>query len=282
MAVVVGLVMLGLRWSAVLESITFIHPGAKQFATPRGVEDVFFESSDGVKLHGWFMPARGRPRGPANGLSTSGPAPAVLHCHGNEASVDAHASWSDFICEHGVSVFVFDYRSFGRSQDAGRMLTRKHLMRDSRAAYAYLASRADVDPKRIGVYGVSLGGTFALELAAEHPEIRAVATVCTFSSWPAVAADYAPVIGRLLIETGMAQVENVKRLGTRPLLLVHGNHDTIVSYQHAGVLLKAAEEAGVRARLIGVVGADHLDVLTRRPGVMAEIGAFFGKELGAE
>ena len=190
--VIVSVLFLGLRWSGVLESTGFIHPRLTTFPTPPDAQDVFFQTSDGLKLHGWFLPALGRKAGDP-------PGPVVLHCHGNAGSIDEHISWSDFLTNRGISVFLFDYRSFGRSADGGRWLTRNDLMRDSRAALAYLKTRPDVDPKRIGVYGCSLGGAFALGLAAENPSIACAATVCTFSSWPAVASDFVPVLSYVLI-----------------------------------------------------------------------------------
>lgn len=269
---VLAVIMGTLRWTGFMESVGFIHPGSSTFATPRYFQDVEFAAADGTRLHGWFMPARNRSAG-------AGPAPAVLHVHGNQASIDIHADWSNFLTDRGISVLVFDYRSFGRSQNVGQLLTREQMLSDTRAAFETLIARKDVDRAHVGVYGVSLGGAFALALAAERPEIASVCTLATFSSWPAVAGDYVPVLGQLLIRTGMAQSSNAAKLGSRPLLIVHGDRDVVVNVRHASVIADAASAAGVKVEKLIVAGAGHIDILDERFPAERAIADFFERTL---
>lgn len=253
------------------ESIAFYFPMREEFQTPPGFEDVTITTSDGVRLHAWFMPARNR--APDAGL-----APTVLHCHGNAGNISMHEEFSRFLTFAGVNVLIFDYRSYGRSERRG-MLNRHRCMTDTRAAYAYLLTRADVDPQRIGIYGVSLGGAFALQLAAEHPEIASICTVSAFTSFPDVAADHLPVLARLLIRRGLDGSENATRLGTRPYLIVHGDLDTIIPPAHGDRLAAIAKSAGTPVQTYRVKDAGHNDVLFTSDEAKQQIAEFFTRTL---
>ena len=82
LAATLVVVFAAVRWTSVLERVAFFHPGTTNYATPPGIEEVEFATPDGKTLHAWFMPAKNRPEG-------SGPAPAIIHCHGNEGDIAA-------------------------------------------------------------------------------------------------------------------------------------------------------------------------------------------------
>ena len=142
-------------------------------------------------------------------------------------------------------------------------------MRDARAALAYVRTRPDVDAARIGVMGMSLGGVFATRLAAEDADVRGVVVVAGFSTWGGVAGDQVPgvgpVLGPLLIPEGLEPRDSLREMGRtkpgRPVLLVHGDRDGIVSIRHAGVLEAAAREGGSVVERIDVPGAGHVTML---------------------
>lgn len=265
LAVLVGIV----RVTGVAEGLAYV-PSRQPFVTPPGFEDVWFESSDGVKLHAWFMPAVAAP-GKAESAS---PGPAVLHAHGNAGTLADHRSFSEFLTRAGFHVFLFDYRGYGRSDEAGP-LRRGKLLLDTQAAMDALAARPEVDPGRIGVMGVSLGGVFTSSLAAQDDRVRALVLVSAFSSWHGVAGDWLPVIGPLLIPSGLDPKIQVAKLGGRPLLIVHGQADEIIDIRHASVLKEAAESASVPVRLRAVPGGDHNSLLQSDPSSREAIVDFF-------
>src|SRR5262252_3151950 len=92
-------------------------------------EDVFFKSSDGVHLNGWFFPARG---------NSSRAGLVMLVCHGNAGNISHRLGTCDALLSTGVNVFVFDYRGYGRSQghpsEEGTYL-------DAQAAYRWLRQK---------------------------------------------------------------------------------------------------------------------------------------------
>lgn len=260
-----------LRWTGVVESLTFYHPEATHPHPPAGIEEVSFPAADGKVVFGWYMP-------PKN-VEPGARSPAVLYCHGNMGDV----SYFDQTLEHlpaaGIGVLLFDYRGFGRTQ-RDLILKRENLMLDAQAALDYLRARKDVDPKRIGVFGYSLGGTFAMQLAASNPDVRGVIAVATFASWPSIASDVIPVAGHVLIRTGLAVEDNIRQLGKRPVLLIHGDKDTIVGYHHMPRIQKAGEAAGVSVQAMTVPGGGHLNIF--KPDVKAAIRAFYERALASE
>ena len=144
---------------------------------PPGTEEVTFETEDGLRLHGWFLPAIGK---------APNPRPAILVAHGNAGNVSSHLPFVEFLPDAGFHVLLFDYRGYGKS-DPGR-LQRDALLIDTLAALDALAAREDVDDERIGLYAQSLGAVFGLHAMAEDPRLRAAAVLSAFPRWREVAA----------------------------------------------------------------------------------------------
>jgi len=256
-----------------LESRMMYYPSRDLFVTPPGVEEVWFETGDGVRLHAWFMPA--------TDASTDHPAPAVLHVHGNAGNVASHADFSSFLPQRGVSVLLFDYRSYGRSDSPGGILRRKHLLRDADAALDALLNRDDVDPERVGVFGVSLGGVVGLALAERRLEVRSVVSVAAFSSYPDIASHHLGLLGRALAKPGMAASKSAAQLGKRDLLILHGALDDIVPASHAHEIHESASRAGVPSRLVISEDAGHNDILIMEPDEQETVVDFFLETLSS-
>lgn len=235
-------------------------------------EDVWFTNAEGMRLHGWFMRARNIEPGAA--------APAILHVHGNAGNIAYHDSFSRFLTESGFHVLVFDYRRYGRSDDRGP-LRRDALLRDADAALDALLARPDVDAARVGVYGVSLGGTFAIALTARRPEVRALVTLSTFSTWGGVAGDHVPLLGPLLLPRGWDAQDFVPQLEGRSWLIAHGGADEIVPVRHAHRLKERADASGVSTTLFIAPGADHNEILRTHPEVRRAVAGFFGAQIGS-
>ena len=187
-------------------------------------EDVFFESSDGTRLHGWFLPC-------------DEPTALVLYCHGN-GDIVADSSWAldQLRQEAEVAVFVFDYRGYGRSEgrphEAG-------VMADGDAALAWLCNRADVAPDRVVLMGRSLGGAVAVQLAARHGA-RGLVLERTFTSLPEVAAQVFPWLPvRTLMRN---RYDSLSCIGQYegPLLQSHGSADELVPFRLGRQLFQAA------------------------------------------
>lgn len=256
-----------LRMTGWVERAVFYFPVREQFAAPSGVEDVWIITPDGVKLHAWLLRTAGAEPGEKR--------PAVLHLHGNAGNILSHADFSRWLVHRGVHVLILDYRGYGQSDPA--RISRDRLRVDALAAFDALAAKADVDPRRIGVYGVSLGASFALAVAAERP-VAAVCTVSGFASWPGIAGDHMPVLGPLLIRSGVDGEALARKLGTTPYLIVHGAKDAIVPPRHAERLERAAKAAGVAVERVIVAEAEHNDIADYE-ATRAAVGEFFARAL---
>jgi hypothetical protein len=126
---------------------------ADELNTPH--ETVTFETKDGLELEGWYIPSR-------NGA-------AVISFPGRKGT----QRQARMLARHGYGVLLFDRRGEGRSEGEPNTFGWGGD-EDVKAAVRYLQTRADVDPKRIGAIGLSVGGEMLLEAAAETKDIAAV------------------------------------------------------------------------------------------------------------
>lgn len=251
----------------------FYQPTAAPTTPPPhlAAENVWFRSADGTRLHGWFIPAARGPR-----LAAS-----VLHVHGNAGNIESHAWFSEFLPPAGFNVFIFDYRGYGRS--AGRPRRRGPLIEDAIAALDALLARPEVEPRRIGMFGHSLGGAIGLNVMAKRPEVRAAVIMSAFSSWREMAASaigggpVSRVLARLLIRDGARPDEAIARI-ERPLLIIHGTGDAIVPVAFSRRLATRARHAA----FVEVPGGDHNDMRDTHPEIDAMIIQFFRENLAPE
>lgn len=240
----------------------FYHPDRRVYRAPESfsthVQDVYFRSLDGTRLHGWFLPAAGVARG------------TVVHFHGNAQNLTAHSGYLDWLPAQGFNVFLFDYRGYGQSEGEPN---RTGLRSDAIAALRYIRSRPDVDATRLVVLGQSLGGAVALDALAREgfDGIRAVALDSTFYSYRSIVRDKIKLIpilawfrwplSYLVVSNGQSPSATIARVAPVPLLIFHGTRDPVVPYHHAEWLFERAGEPKTLAR---VDGGGHTDALTRQ------------------
>lgn len=236
-------VLLGLVWSQQRRLIYFPWPGQVPAAGSvlAGSQEVVLETEDGIRLGGWFLPARG-----------GGRRPAVLVCNGNAGNRALRAPLAAALSRAGLSVLLFDYRGYagnpGRPSEEG-------LAADARAAQAWLASRPEVDPGRIAYFGESLGAAVALRLAVERPP-AALVLRSPFTSLVDVGRLHYPWLPvKLLLADRYASAAWVARL-TVPVLVIAGERDGIVP---AAFSRRLYDAASVPKRFVLVPGAGHND-----------------------
>lgn len=218
LGVVVYVGILVVFWA--LQDRLVYYPTRPLEGTPADVglpyESVPFLASDGVRLHGWWVPAP-NDRG------------VVLFLHGNGGNVSHRLDKLRILHDLGLSTFIFDYRGYGisegRPDEAG-------TYRDAEAAWSYLTERRGVLPDRIILYGESLGGAVAAYLARRFPA-RALVLEATFTSLPEIAAELYPFLparwlARFRYDT-RAYLEGV----SCPVLIFHSRDDEVVAFSHA-------------------------------------------------
>lgn len=206
-------------------------------AAPEGVEEVTYETDDGVTLSAWFV------RSSDNGGS-------VIVFNGNAGNRANRLPLGQALAEAGYSVLLTDYRGYGGNRGTP---SEKTLALDARAAFDYMADRVGTD--RLVYYGESLGAGVAVELAIEKPP-AALILRSPFTSLADVASVHYPFLpaSLLLID----RYENSERMGDvhAPTLFVAGTGDTIVPADQTRELYEAASEP---KDLLMVEGAGHND-----------------------
>lgn len=231
--------------STMLEHHFLYFPSADLYQTPAAAgldfEDVTLTTEDGIRLHAWYVP--GEPS-----------APVLLFCHGNAGNMADRVEQLRFLHRLGVSILLFDYRGYGRSE--GRT-DEAGTYADARAARAWLERRA-VPAERIVYYGRSLGAAVALRLATEHPPAGLVLET-PFSSVSAMGRHHYPLLYLLFGWAFDAEYDSQARIGNSgaPLLVLAGADDEIAPLAMARQLFNAAPDP---KRLYVVPGAGHNDL----------------------
>ena len=184
-------------------------PSRELLATPASAglsfRDVTLVTSDGERLHGWWIERRA----PALGH--------VLLCHGNAGNVGDRVRHAELLTAAGFDVLLFDYRGYGsssgRPDEAG-------TYRDARAALDWLLRRPAVDPARVLYLGESLGGAVALELALAHPPAGLV-LLSAFTSVRDMARMHYRAVPAAVVPDAYPSLRLIAGLRA-PLLVLHG------------------------------------------------------------
>lgn len=212
----------------------------------RDMDDVWVEFDSQVtggraKLHGLWLPAE----------KNAAQAPVLLYLHGARWNVAGSAPRIRRMQELGFSVLAIDYRGFGRSTPG--LPSEDMAYEDARAAWDWLAAKYPDRPRYI--FGHSLGGAIAIDLASKVEDERGTIVEGTFTSIPDVASTmkwgWLPV-GPLITQ----RFESVKKVGRihSPLLVVHGSNDSLIRSELGRKLYEAA--SGTK-RFVLVEGGSH-------------------------
>lgn len=210
----------------VVESLILFYPAKKIRATPRDIglafEDIFLNTEDGLTLNAWF-------------IKHSSAQATILILHGNAGNNSDRLEKIVYFYKMGLNVICLDYRGFGKSQ--GRP-TEKGIYKDALAAYDYFVKRSDINPQKMIVYGESLGGVVAIELATKR-DLACLILDSTFTS----AADYVkaklPFIPPFLLNSKMDSLSLISGL-KMPKLFIHSHQDEVVPFKLGKKLYDAA------------------------------------------
>ncbi len=208
-------------------------------------EEVYIDTSDGEKLYGYFLPSVGVGLKPSRTV--------MLYLHGNAENVSAWYMACTEIQKHvPVNSLIVDYRGYGKSTGTPSL---DGVILDAKAMYKYLIDRG-YKPGDISVYGRSIGGAIALELAACE-KIKSVVVQSSFTSLKDIAKELYAFLPHELIKNN---IWNSKELITKikaPVLISHGDKDEIISINHSYKLYELANEP---KKLIVLKGATHNDI----------------------
>jgi fermentation-respiration switch protein FrsA (DUF1100 family) len=203
-------------------------PGRQLDTTPDAIglkyEDVSLDTSDGVRIHGWFV------RGD---LSRT-----LLYFHGNAGNISHRLHSIRQFHDLGLSVFIIDYRGYGQSDGSP---SEEGLYRDAEAAWQYLTEVRGVRAEDIVVFGRSLGGSVAAWLAAGRSP-GALILDSSFTSVPDIGQDAYPWLPVRLLSRFRHATKEYLTKATCPVLVVHSRDDEIIPFDHGETLFSAANE----------------------------------------
>jgi fermentation-respiration switch protein FrsA (DUF1100 family) len=204
------------------------------------VEDVDLTSADGTHIHAWWATPSGWK--PEDG--------AVLYCHGNAGNLSHRGEslrrWLDLM---GMAVLIFDYPGYGKS---GGRPTEVGCYAAADAAYDWLTGKIGVRPEKVLLYGGSLGGAVAIDVASRRPH-RAVVLVAAFASLQDMARrQFRWLPTRWLVRGRWDNVAKIGRCG--PVFIAHGTADRVVPFSQGERLFAAAREP---KQFFPLPGHDH-------------------------
>jgi hypothetical protein len=250
-----------------------LRPDASDFKLP--YEDVWIPiSGSQARLHGWWIPASAKqenfvllPDEPTNILTSP---KVMLYLCGvgrNMGDYNYLARVSAFR-QLGFSVLVFDYRGYGLSE--GDFPNESQVYQDSQAAWNYLRNVRRIPPEQILIYGESLGGAIALDLAVKHPEAGGLILQSSFTSM-AEAIKHRKFLQifpvGLLLSERFDSLSKVRSLRV-PILFLHGSADSVVPSEMSQRLYDAAPKP---KQLFVISGADHVRIY--QPGEQSYLKA---------
>lgn len=213
-------------------------PSREIVTTPQAIgltyEELEFNTADGERLHGWYIPSD-------NARGT------LLFFHGNAGNLSHRLDSLQIFHRLGLNVFIFDYRGYGRS--SGRP-SEAGTQQDALAAWEYLVEKRGESPRQIVLFGRSLGASIAAGLATGK-QPAALILESTFTSVPELAAELywwlpAKHLARLQYRTRdyLSQVHC-------PVLVAHSPEDEIIPFRHGQILYQAAPPSKAFLRLTG-------------------------------
>ncbi|MBW0169811.1 MAG: alpha/beta hydrolase [Hydrogenophaga sp.] len=213
-----------------------------------GMEDVWIDfqspkTGKPVKLHGLWAAH--------DHFEQQKNAPVLLYLHGARFNVTGSAFRARRMEDLGFSVLAIDYRGFGKSTN--ELPSEATAYEDARAAWDWLAAKYPGRPRYI--FGHSLGGAIAIELAAQVDDEAGTVVEGTFTSIPDVVSTFKwgwlPI--SLLITQRFEAVKRVPDIGS-PLLVVHGGEDRLIQPELGRKLYEAAKG---RKAFVLVEGGSH-------------------------
>ena len=206
------------------------------------LRDCWMTAEDGVKIHGWLAPAD-------SAIAT------VVISHGNGGNISYLLPVMRELQRRGLSVLMYDYRGYGRSEGSP---DEEGIYRDGRAAFDYAVKLPEVEAERIILWGTSLGGAVAVDVATQRPA-AALILESTFSSAKDVARTAYPFLpARFFLRTKFNSVEKIQKIRI-PLLFMHGTHDSIIPIELGRRLFRVAHNP---KEFYEIPAADHNDTFS--------------------
>jgi len=189
-------------------------------------EKVTFQTADGLHLRGWYVPAQSAGR-------------TVLFCHGNGGNMMHCLDSVNIFYNLGMNCFIFDYRGYGESD--GQKPTEAGTYLDAEAAYRWLTENRGVPADSIIIFGRSLGGSVAAQLASS---VKACSLVLesTFTSYADIGSQFYPYMPVRWFAAFKYDTVGFLEHVRCPIMIIHSPNDEIIPYELGRKLYEVAGE----------------------------------------
>ena len=209
-------------------------------------EDVYIavENADGQteRIHSWWVPG---PNPDSN---------VLLYLHGSALNMGANVNALRRLHNLGFAVLIVSYRGYGLSD--GEFPSETQLYADAEASWNYLVVNRAKSPKAIYIYGHSIGGAVAIDLAVRNPDAAGLIVESTFTSIIDVArlkTRYRLFPLNLLVDQRFESLEKVPNLRI-PALYIHGTDDHLIPFEMSRLLYARTPD---HKRLVLIPGGGH-------------------------
>lgn len=201
-----------------------------EWKAPEGGEDVWINTKDGKKLHGWFLTPEDKNK-----------AVTVIYFHGNGGNITSYSWAATELRAQGYSVMIYDYRGYGRSE--GSVPDEDILYSDADEVYQFIINKSQTDPKRIVFYGFSLGTAIATEMANRH-RCMALVLECGMTSAKDMADIMLPSVSGIFDGARTFRLNSANKISgvNCPVLISHGDADDIIPVDQGKKLYELAKK----------------------------------------
>lgn len=217
-AIAYALVCIGLWWG---QTRLIFYPQPAPATTPAeaglAYEDVWIPVGN-AQIHGWWF-------------SAADPnAKTVLILHGNASNVEDTLHQTFHLLEAGLAALIIDYRGYGLS--SGPFPNEKRVYEDAAAAWHYLTETRGIAPASIIIFGHSIGGAIAIDLATRQPQAAGLIVQATFTSMGDMMdhVGYSRLFPKWLLHQHFASAVKIREV-QMPVLLIHGLEDETVPFR---------------------------------------------------
>ncbi len=235
----------------------FFYPDKRYYPNPLidvvEKKDVYFESKDGVRLHGWYIFSKiEKPKG------------VVVHFHGNAENISTYIGYVYWLLEDGYDVFMFDYRGYGKSEGKPSFWG---IHEDGLSAIekAYEIGRS----KNLILFGQSLGGAVSIYCAAnsEYKEsIKALIVDSPFADYRLIVRDRLRSFFLLypfslfvpwFFDNYYSPLKWIDKVKPVPIIFIHGKEDSVIPYTHTLLLSEKVDWK----KYVFITDAEHIESL---------------------
>ena len=226
-------------WTLYFMQPTFLYKPVRQVSyTPAELglefEKVILKTADDLKLQAWYIPAD---------IS----APTVLFCHGNGGNITHRLDTVNIFYNLGLNCLVFDYRGYGNSEGK---ISEEGTYLDAAAAFEWLTNEKKISPEEIILFGRSLGGSIAAQLAT-RVDCMGLVVESAFTSYADIGSKFYPYMPvRWFARYGYKTIDYIRDVDC-PVMIIHSRNDEIAPFEFGLKLYEASNPPNEFVEIFG-------------------------------